>query len=109
MNKYTKKLENGETYQGWSNYATWRIMLEIFGNMDLEDFEQCIGVENIENIEVSTVADNMKEYVTELLEEQSNKGESGDNLVLDYALAFINDCNWYEMAQSRIDDIKENI
>jgi len=26
------------TYNGWTNYATWRINLEVFDGLELEDF-----------------------------------------------------------------------
>ena len=27
-----------DTYNGWTNYATWRINLEIFSDIPLEDY-----------------------------------------------------------------------
>ena len=28
-----------KTYNGWTNYATWRVMLEMFDGIDLRDYE----------------------------------------------------------------------
>jgi len=33
------------TYNGWSNYATWRINLEVFDGMDAQEFH---GVDDSE-------------------------------------------------------------
>ena len=79
-------MEN-QTYNGWTNYATWRINLEIFdGVAFIED-------ETLENHEI---AQRLKEYVEDYLTEQSS------GIALDYALAFIDEVNWYEIADSMI-------
>ncbi len=70
------------TYNGWTNYSTWRIMLENFDGEERQlDAEEC------------------KEMVEEYLELQCD-----NEMTLSYALAFINDVNWYEIA----DALKEN-
>lgn len=79
-------------YNGWANYATWRVRLEIFdgydgasGNdLDAYDLGQLLR-------------DDAEELVT--------AGASG--LSLDYALAFLADVDWTEIAQAMIDDYRE--
>jgi hypothetical protein len=66
-------------YNGWTNYPTWRVNLEVFG--DLEVTERC-------------TAEWCRDYMRELLELDAKEG-----LVLDYALAFIDTVNWYEIAE----------
>lgn len=85
-------------YNGWTNFATWRINLEIFDNMELGDFW---GFHDAEEVEAYELAKSLEEYTEELLTEQSS------GLALDYALSFINDVNWTEIAQSIIDNSKE--
>jgi len=71
-----------KTYNGWTNYSTWRIMLENFDGEERQlDAEEC------------------KEMVEEYLELQCD-----NEMTLSYALAFLNDVNWYEIA----DALKEN-
>ena len=66
-------------YNGWSNYATWRVNLEILGDIEFES-------------EVS--ADDLKEIVEDVV--FTNKSEGG--LIEDYARAFISEVNFYEIA-----------
>jgi hypothetical protein len=70
-----------ETYNGWTNYATWRI-LEIFDGLHSDmDGEK-------------VTAEICKEYAEEVL------SENGEGFALDYARAFISDVNWQEIADS---------
>jgi hypothetical protein len=80
------------TYNGWTNYATWRVNLEIFDGLTLED----LNTVEVEPYEVSQV---LKDYATELV--------SGNDLATDYALAFMSDVNWYEIAEHIIENSKE--
>ena len=66
-------------YNGWSNYATWRVNLEILGDIEFES-------------EVN--ADDLKEIVEDVV--FTNKSEGG--LTEDYARAFISEVNFYEIA-----------
>jgi hypothetical protein len=80
------------TYNGWTNYATWRVNLEIFDGLTLED----LNTVEVGPYEVSQV---LKDYATELV--------SGNDLATDYALAFMSDVNWYEIAEHIIENSKE--
>jgi hypothetical protein len=70
------------THNGWTNYATCRIKLEIFDGYDNEDFEP-------------VKAEELKYHAETLIELESNGG-----MALDYALAFVADVNWQEIADS---------
>ena len=78
------------TYNGWTNYATWRVNLEIFDGMDQFYF----GFEGLDEYDLSQC---LKEYANELIDMQ------GEGLAVDYARAFISDVNWQEIAQSMIE------
>ena len=67
-------------YNGWTNYATWRVNLEMFDG----DYEILEGYN----------AETLKSIVEEMLEHDND-----NTITLSYALAFINDVNWYEIAQ----------
>jgi hypothetical protein len=71
------------TYNGWSNYATWRINLEMLD-----------GFEADSNMPVEDLADYLQEYCISLIEESTP-----DGLAKDYAFAFLGDVNWYEIAE----------
>jgi hypothetical protein len=70
-------------YNGWTNYATWRINLEI-----------------IDGIEIDTIicAEYIKELVEDVVFSQYELG-NGSYLVEDYARAFVSEVNFYEIAQ----------
>jgi len=71
-----------EKYNGWSNYATWRINLEILGDMEFEE-------------QVS--ADYLKDLVEDCV--FGGRDFSGLSLVKDYALSFLSQVNYYEIAE----------
>jgi len=74
-----------ENYNGWTNYVTWRVNLEMFdGNNPYFPH----GRDWDGNI------DAMKEFVVLEIEESTSEG-----LGRDYALAFIEDVNWNEIAE----------
>jgi len=81
-------------YNGWTNYATWRINIEIWYGYDWEN-------KTFENI--SDLTKRLEEQTDEVL---TDYGENETGLALDYARAFVSDVNWYEIAQHFIDENK---
>ena len=73
-------------YNGWTNYETWRVNLEIFDGMNGKDFEHCDGVYDL------SLA--LKGYAEDSVDESAPEG-----LARDYALAFVSNVNWYEIAE----------
>ena len=70
------------TYNGYTNYATWRIMLEHFDGEERQlEAEEC------------------KEMVEEYLEINCN-----NEMTLSYALAFTHNVNWYEISDALKDE-----
>jgi hypothetical protein len=90
MTSTTTQTETRTTYNGWHNYATWRIALEWFDNFNPDENET----------DVYDLSKTLEAYVTETLEEMTVQS----TLVLDYALAFVSDVNWYEIAEHLIND-----
>jgi len=84
------------TYNGWTNYATWRINLEIFDGFNpVEDW----GLER-ETLTESELAELLKEHAEELVSQTAPEG-----LALDYAEAFLSDVNWHEIASHMIEEV----
>jgi hypothetical protein len=83
-----------QKYNGWTNYATWRVNLEIFDGMDVIDV---LG----NHEDVYELAHSMEHYVKDWFEQEAldakNKGIDV-GLMSDYALAFLSDVNWREIA-----------
>jgi len=87
------------TYNGWTNYATWRVNLEIFDGMTLEDF----GYEDVEDAyDFDYLESVLKEYAEEAIELTSSPG-----LARDYALAFLSEVHWLQIAGRLIDDFED--
>jgi hypothetical protein len=92
-----------KTYNGWSNYETWRINLEIFDGVTLEDM-------NTVEVDPYNLKDYLQEYAEEIVFLDSHIGnKTPSSLMEDYARAFLSDVNWYEIAEHMINDhIAEN-
>ena len=71
-------------YNGWTNYATWRVNMEVLGDIE---FDEIVS------------ADVLKEIVEDIVFSQYELG-NGSHLVEDFARAFISEVNFYEIAQS---------
>lgn len=76
-------------YNGWTNYATWRVNLEMFDGGDFASDN---------DLDAYELGQSLREFAEDLLSEQ------GSGMVLDYALAFLADVNWREIAESMIGD-----
>lgn len=88
-----------KTYNGWTNYATWRVKLELFDYADPRDFSTRFHPDEAYNL-----GHDLKEYAEQLLADTTPQG-----LALDYAYAFLSEVNWHEIAEHLIEDyISEN-
>lgn len=74
-----------EKYNGWTNYATWRVNLEFFDSGAGEYYD----------------ADECRQFVESYIE------ESSEGIARDYALAFISDVNWHEIAEHHKEEEEE--
>lgn len=70
-------MSQDQKYNGWTNYATWHVNLEMF---DGGEWQGCD-------------ADMLKQSAEEWVNETSSEG-----LARDYAMAFLADVNWHEIA-----------
>ena len=95
------------TYNGWSNYATWRINLEIFDDLDISEFHGIEDKVDPELICLHTLSEALQERAEFYIFECDHRKPS--SLMEDYARAFLSDVNWYEIAKHMVNDyIAEN-
>jgi hypothetical protein len=83
-------MSNSQEYNGWSNYATWRVHLEMFDGMDPNDmFPGLSGRVDL--------GDALKYYARECIEETSS------GVARDWALAFLSDVNFDQIARHMLE------
>ena len=92
-------------HNGWTNYATWRVNLEIFDDIDSDYWEEIII-----DLEYNAynLGQHLKSFTEELISGDCLRNRNNFNLAESYALAFINDVNWSEIANHILDMYKEN-
>jgi hypothetical protein len=88
-------------YNGWTNYATWRVNLEIFDGRDWADEIEDSDAETLEDF-TAELRQRLQDDAESVLDETS-----ADGLVKDYALAFLSDVNWGEIAQHIAEDYRD--
>ena len=76
-------------YNGWTNYATWRVNLEIIDGIEFE---------------VKMCAEDIKEIVEDVVFSQY---DGMNSLMYDYARAFISQVNFYKIAESINEELDE--
>lgn len=93
-------------YNGWegngtraSAYATWRVMLEIVSDMQDEIRSEWYD----EKPEERDLADRIKDCVEEIVC-SSVEDDDAEKLATQYALAFLDDVSWDEIAENILSD-----
>ncbi len=76
------------TYNGWTNYATWRINLEMFDGYN--------PIDEDDNRPAYEIGDSLKDLADEVLEQSPE-------LALSYARAFLNQVDWREIAEAKLE------
>lgn len=82
-----------QEHNGWANYATWRVQLEYFADRDLQFFTGGRLYGFIELCEL------LKEHMETLIEETTEPY----GVARGFALAFIDDVRWPEIANHLVD------
>ena len=87
---------NDATYNGWSNYATWRVNLELFDDYNVWDKHLMDDAHELSH--------HLRDTAEVYIEDTSTEG-----LARDYAMAFLSDVNWHEIAQHLIAEYAEEV
>jgi len=86
-------------YNGWTNYATWRVNLEIFDGWDSDHLDSLTMGDTYQ------LHQQLKDYAEEIIFLDSHLGnKTPSSLMEDYARAFLSDVNWHEIANHLIQD-----
>jgi hypothetical protein len=80
------------THNGWMNYATWRVNLEVFDSMNPEDLD--LDRDQLGSVDLYELAESMKYYAEQMILEGTSEG-----LAKSFAIDFLADVHWYEIAE----------
>lgn len=86
------------SYNGWSNYATWRVHLEVFDGMDFHEWRDFDA-----GMSQSKLVDVLKEWVEDVVISDA------EGLVAAYARAFLSDVNYGEIAEHILESYSDGI
>ena len=81
-------------HNGWTNYETWRVNLEIFDGFDMDNVPRTID-------NPYDLAEYLKEMADELV-----CGDA-EGLARDYARAFLSDVDYYQIATLMIEESEQ--
>jgi hypothetical protein len=93
-------MQNQNTHNGWTNYATWRVNLEIFDGFDPSEHFSAFNAADTYGL-----SKDLREYAEQVLFECATV----EGLAADYARAFLSDVNWYEIAEHLLDAIRDEV
>ena len=83
-------------YNGWTNYATWRVNLEMFDGWDPTDV-----------FDADVTRDQLEDYLRETAEQYVEDTSTPDGFANSYAMAFLSHVNWREIAEHIMADYFE--
>ena len=85
-------------YNGWTNYETWRVNLEIFDGFNPDEYFSAFDPEDEYGL-----GESLKQYAEEVIFECA---EVPNGLARDYAQAFLDAVNWIEIAKHLISEFE---
>ena len=89
------------TYNGWANYETWRVNLELFDGFDLSEYLEDYDLSEDRNEATRELAASMENMVDELIASEipSQKG-----VAYELAQSFLSKVDYQEIAEHIIAD-----
>jgi hypothetical protein len=85
------------SYNGWSNYETWKVNLEMLDAMTCGDFGVDPDGDDMDDAR-HDLADSLENYCTEMVEQLAS------GIALDLCMAFFVEVNWEEIADRMLED-----
>jgi hypothetical protein len=106
-------MEN-KTYNGWTNYATWRVNLELLDGVEtsiesnLEEYLHLVEDVTISDENKNDVVYNLSKELKSLVEEIMDSYDT-DSIVRSYADAFLSDVDYYDIAETKFISISSKL
>lgn len=95
------------SYNGWSNYETWRVNLEMLDGYDIADWMDGSTYDLTDDDGRDDAIYALAQYFSEMVHEIVERESKG--FAYGLAVSFLNEVDWQEIAAHYIDDyIAEN-
>ena len=89
-------------HNGWTNYATWRVNLELFDSIDPRDYWS----REIKGDSAYDLAVQLEEFALNYVDDADAELD-GSAIVSGWVRAFLADVNWIEIATGMMDAYRE--
>ena len=106
-------MEN-KTYNGWTNYATWRINLELLDGYEtsiesnLEEYLDILEDGKISDEDKIDLVHDLSRELKSVVEEIMDSYHT-DSIVRSYADAFLSDVDYYDIAENKFLSISSKL
>jgi len=106
-------MEN-KTYNGWTNYATWRVNLELLDGVEtsiesnLEEYLHLVEDGTISDENKIDVVHDLSQELKSLVEETMDSYDT-DSIVRSYADVFLSDVDYYDIAETKFLSISSKL
>lgn len=92
------------TYNGWSNYETWRVRLEFFDGVDPTDLWDTRADD------VDSLTDALADCLESMAEEMAFQGVGEDGgFAASLVHSFLRQVNWLEIAEQMVADYRDQL
>lgn len=99
-----------EGYNGWPNYETWRVSLEMFDgdqeywNEVLDDMTEDTAMEDVDLGELtSEIREMIMDHTDECVDMVIEDKEGLENIIKGWVRAFLGDVRWYKIAETIVE------
>lgn len=89
-------------HNGWTNYATWRVNLELFDSIDPRDY----WPQEVKGDSAYDLAVQLEEFALNFVDD-ADAAQIFSSIVSGWARAFLADVNWIEIATGMMDAYRE--
>ena len=97
-------------YNGWANYATWRVNLEVIDDyVSQEVYDDAELASEWAQMDAYDLGQQLKEYADEVIFSQAGFDADNYPLLCSYADSFLSDVNWTEIGDHAVEQAKEAI
>ena len=91
-------------YNGWANYATWRVNLEFFDGQEWQDtFGHYKSADEEEGTPIYNISLELREMVDEFID-----SECKNVWLLGWLYSFVDDVNFYEIAKHIYEELESD-